>query len=458
MDRGMVGKDSRGYEAHPVLGMESVVATVSGYHGTEKFKLIKLIAQTGANYVGAMDRFTTHLVCWRFEGRKFDLARRLGTCIISHLWFEDCLKQGKRLPEGPYTMQSGQEAGPISWEMPSSLDTRHKEKALLKKKRKALSDRSNASDFSEEDNSTSCFDISCSDWSDSSLLKEVSGFGLTAGPARRRRHLIKKGASHNPIDLVILDSHLAERRTPLKDNNSAFVDLEDVGNMFVRSAREVISEFPSPVFEESRREAREPNENTGEQDNFNISINSSPSFPGTSQTDHGQCTRAKADFCNVGDNQNELCNIDDEQGEAADDEQGEAADQELNTGLSCVICWTDFSSVRGVLACGHRFCYSCIQGWADCMASKGKVSTCPLCKTSFSHITKFEDTASYDQKIYSQSIPCGLPNTDTYMLSSSIFDHHCTSNLFVMSATIVILKISLPAAISVKTSGCTLAV
>ena len=46
----------------PIPGMESVIATVSGYHGSQRFNLIKLISHAGGFNVGYLNNSVTHLV------------------------------------------------------------------------------------------------------------------------------------------------------------------------------------------------------------------------------------------------------------------------------------------------------------------------------------------------------------------------------------------------------------
>ncbi|PIA31668.1 hypothetical protein AQUCO_04900162v1 [Aquilegia coerulea] len=64
------------------------------------------------------------------------------TTVISHTWFEDCAKAGKRLPMRHYTMNSGQQAGLYhgNWEVPNDGE---KESPLFRKKGNVLSDLSN---------------------------------------------------------------------------------------------------------------------------------------------------------------------------------------------------------------------------------------------------------------------------------------------------------------------------
>ncbi|XP_022983591.1 E3 ubiquitin-protein ligase rnf8-A isoform X1 [Cucurbita maxima] len=445
----------------PIEGMESVVATVSGYHGTERFNLIKMISYTGASYVGVMSRSITHLICWELEGRKFNLAKKFKTIIVNHRWLEDCIKQGMRVPEDPYILQSGQSAGPLSMKLPfsdkgsvstkkykvpseklhncgnvedqrikgmcsfgdsilphSSLldkemypdfrnsdDTAHKQKHKLRKRISKLEEPSSSSSKNhfKEPTPSDFFAIGCG--SSSSLARDETkgkryNENSTVRSSRRWRRLVKKNSSedHNDPDVWNFDPeqyHLATRNslTVLSSHCDDETDTEVVNVGGTADRDQLCDErgLASDSFE-----GVEACENQSTSRHTNLLVENAPRILTVTSEDELHKDLQKI----IEDPVIEL----------------NESIPSTTTELSCVICWTDFSSTRGVLPCGHRFCYSCIQNWADHMASSRKISTCPLCKASFLSITKVEDAATSDQKIYSQTIPCGPSLLDIYIL------------------------------------------
>ncbi|XP_015064202.1 uncharacterized protein LOC107009390 [Solanum pennellii] len=419
----------------PIRGMESVIATVSGYHGTERFNLIKLIDKSGASYVGSMNQSITHLVCWRFEGKKYELAKKFKMSIINHKWVEDCIKEGRRLPEAPYTFQCGQDVGPLMLDSTLLIETIQ----LNLSKKPAIHIES------EEDFNS---------WTDSTLLKENLFPEMGKYKDRRRR---KSNVNIKNKDCSDEHSLQGSHRIEIEDLNlasSASHKSNKRSSEFCETSRRSrrlmkknisgdLLEITSGSGKHSLQiQARQELETSAQFYNLDvempeISVNnrhgsgfscyqSEPiriDLDGIEETevnrplDSGnQNLQTESASSDLTGNRQEPCPAIDE----VQNEPDNTCKASTSTTLSCVICWTDFSSSRGVLPCGHRFCFSCIQTWANHMASSRKVSTCPLCKASFVAIRKVDDAIPADQKIYTQTIPEQNPEMDIYILPEGV--------------------------------------
>ncbi|CAI9272590.1 unnamed protein product [Lactuca saligna] len=374
--------------------MDSVVATVSGYHGSERFKLIKLISQSGASYVGAMNPSTTHLVCRKFEGKKYELARKFKIIVVNHRWIEDCIKQGRRVSERPYIKHCGFEVGPLLLEAP----------VVANEVRSVFGEVPTTSNISKKpviniEDGESGDD----DWKDSWLLKENMLPDVRQNKIRSNR-LKRKCTKRQNNDCS--ESSKGNHRLILKNicNDLKSCSDSEENSQHTETHHNVV-------------DIGEPSNSSGRQKSrrlFRKSFQDHEKRPLILEDlekieDLGTC-------CNLQDPDSNTRNPVNNSSEVNNDKSNGRKLSTTPHQLSCVICWTDFSSTRGVLTCGHRFCFSCIQNWADHMASMKKVSTCPLCKANFYSIQKMEDALSSDQKIYSQTVPNENASMDVYIL------------------------------------------
>ncbi|XP_047957841.1 uncharacterized protein LOC125203519 isoform X2 [Salvia hispanica] len=498
--------------------MDSVVATVSGYQGSERFNLIKLIDRTGASYVGNMSQSVTHLVCWKFEGRKYELAKKLRIPIVNHCWFEECLKQGRRVLAEPYSYSSGEEMGPLAMDIQAKAQS----KDLKNGKRSLVAEREDINDGScknsilldedlfpkkrQKDHGSSrskgkaIKSYSRKDCPSSSheklpttktmKLEEAS----TSRPAyscrlgkrnstspeswSKGRRLVKKCTSlkdwliHSDVEeeceevqvlpeiksrRVLVDSsedevlpEIKSRRVlvdssedevlPENESRRILVDSSEAEVLPENESRRVSvdsSEEEVLPENESRRvlvdssedqRHRVTNRHTSDMRTLN-GLNSTDAYDTVQDIEHLDGDQIEnLESVNQENPNSHACvtpssfTTPEKLHEASNQGSTEESLPPASTELSCVICWTDFSSTRGVLPCGHRFCFSCIQNWADHMNSSRKTSTCPLCKASFMCITKVEDAASSDQKIYSQNMPKDSSKTNLYVLPNETYN------------------------------------
>ncbi|XP_021888030.1 uncharacterized protein LOC110807261 isoform X3 [Carica papaya] len=472
--------------------MENVVATVSGYHGSERFNLIKLISHTGASYVGAMSRSVTHLVCWKFEGNKYSLAKKFGTVIVNHQWIEECIKQGKCVPEGPYRLQSGHEVGPLVMDFQHVADER-----ASSSKHKIISAKASMYEDDENEKSDTVADASdLAIWSNTFSLEKLS---CKSGKASSSSHKLKYkpvkersssreyqsssrfwfqdpplsglvGLGHGESNTRSSQSSRDKRKMAIDGIRSPSLVSRKVRRLVKKIAHIGTSEHEASDLECHPSNVHERKNYIGALHKYldcerDVDVDKTGRTSVSGFSMHGRTITEGFDDIEEVQNWNHslALGISNLHAEVASPSILPSQDCSTNTEnrdgsmedvdpieivtrsppsmeLSCVICWTEFSSTRGVLQCGHRFCYSCIQNWADHMVSRGKISTCPLCKASFVSITKVEDAATFDQKIYSQTIPCPSWKKDIIILTDQ--ERQRSDALFVVNAFIGNLKSS----------------
>ncbi|KAJ3683056.1 hypothetical protein LUZ60_013283 [Juncus effusus] len=92
-----------------IPGAQSLYICLTGYQRQERDDIMRMVGLMGARFCKPLiANQVTHLICYKFEGEKYELAKRVDIKLVNHRWLEDCLKAWAVQPEESYT-KSGYE-------------------------------------------------------------------------------------------------------------------------------------------------------------------------------------------------------------------------------------------------------------------------------------------------------------------------------------------------------------
>uniref|UniRef100_A0ACD5Y5A2 Uncharacterized protein n=1 Tax=Avena sativa TaxID=4498 RepID=A0ACD5Y5A2_AVESA len=93
-----------------IPGSQSLNICLTGYQKDGREDIMKMVSLMGAQFSKPLkaDR-VTHLICYKFEGEKYELAKKVNINTVNHQWLEDCLKAWEILPIDNYRKSGWQQ-------------------------------------------------------------------------------------------------------------------------------------------------------------------------------------------------------------------------------------------------------------------------------------------------------------------------------------------------------------
>ncbi|XP_020589624.1 BRCT domain-containing protein At4g02110 [Phalaenopsis equestris] len=86
-----------------IPGSTSLHICLTGYQRQERDDIMRMVSLMGGRFSKPLiANQVTHLICYKFEGEKYELARKVNIKLVNHRWLEDCLKAWEILPIDSY--------------------------------------------------------------------------------------------------------------------------------------------------------------------------------------------------------------------------------------------------------------------------------------------------------------------------------------------------------------------